>query len=145
MLGGTFADDLLKLIFHGTPIPNVAANAIASPLSSLYASLHTANPGVAGSQSANELNYSGYARVAVGRNSISWIVDSGVARPSGRISFGAMTDGLEVSAGWFAIGTAASGAGKILVRGRITPEIECRVGVEPALKSDTRIVFVNGA
>lgn len=35
---------------------------------SLYISLHTSDPGEAGSQTTNEANYTSYARVAVARS-----------------------------------------------------------------------------
>ena len=48
--GNTFELDLLALIFNATAIANIADNAAASPLTSLYVALHTADPGEAGSQ-----------------------------------------------------------------------------------------------
>ena len=65
----TFENDILKLIFNGTAITNVADNAATSPLANLYVSLHTADPTDAGNQTSNEISYTGYARVAVARNS----------------------------------------------------------------------------
>jgi hypothetical protein len=43
-----FENDLLKLIFNATAIANLADNAASSPLTNLYVSLHTADPGEAG-------------------------------------------------------------------------------------------------
>src|SRR5262245_35265390 len=57
MAGGkanTFDNDLLKLIFNATPIANIADNAATSPLTNLYLSLHTADPGAGGNQTTNE-------------------------------------------------------------------------------------------
>ena len=48
--GSTFDNDLLKLIFNGTTIANIADNAVSSPLTNLYVSLHTATPAAGGSQ-----------------------------------------------------------------------------------------------
>ncbi len=45
--GNTFENDLLKLIFNATAIANIADNAGSSPLTNLYVSLHTADPGEA--------------------------------------------------------------------------------------------------
>ncbi len=63
--GNTFENDLLLLIFNATAIANIADNASASPLTNLYVSLHTGDPGEAGSQTTNECAYTSYARVAV--------------------------------------------------------------------------------
>ena len=67
--GNTFENDILKLIFNATAIANIADNAASSPLTNLYASLHTADPGEAGDQTTNETSYTSYARVAVARTS----------------------------------------------------------------------------
>lgn len=66
--GNTFENDLLKLIFQGVAIANIADNAASSPLTNLRCSLHTADPAEAGNQSSNEANYGAYARVNVGRS-----------------------------------------------------------------------------
>ena len=67
--GNTFENALMKLIFQGTAIANIADNASSSPLTSLYLSLHTSDPGEAGTQATNECAYTSYARVAVDRDS----------------------------------------------------------------------------
>lgn len=72
--GDTFENDLLKLIFNGTAIANIADNAATAPLTDLWLSLHTADPGEAGSQTTSETAYTGYARVAVARTSGGWSV-----------------------------------------------------------------------
>lgn len=53
-------NDLVKFI----------ANAVAMPSygGTLYAHLHTADPGLNGTSSTNEISYTGYARVAVDRS-----------------------------------------------------------------------------
>jgi hypothetical protein len=40
----TFANDLFKLLFLGTPIANIADSAASSPITVLEFSLHTALP-----------------------------------------------------------------------------------------------------
>ena len=72
--GNTFENDLLKLIFNGTAIGNIADNAGTGPLTNLYVALHTANPGEAGAQNTSECAYTGYARVAVARSGSGWTV-----------------------------------------------------------------------
>lgn len=55
--GNTFENDLLLLIFNATAIGNIADNAASSPLTNLYVSLHTGDPGEAGNQTTNECAY----------------------------------------------------------------------------------------
>src|SRR5574340_1328219 len=79
--GTTFDNDLLKLIFQATGIANMADNASVSPLTNLYVSLHTADPGAAGNQTTNEVAYTSYARVAIARTSAGWTVTSNSVSP----------------------------------------------------------------
>ena len=64
----TFANDLLKLIFNATPIANIADNAVTAPLTTVTMALHTDDPGAGGTQSTNEVAYTGYARPTPSRN-----------------------------------------------------------------------------
>lgn len=116
--GSTFANDLLKLIFQAIALANIADNAAASPLTSLYISLHTADPGRAGSQTTSEANYTGYARIPLVRTSSGWTVTGNSVSPVAAINFGACTAGSNAITHW-AVGTAASGAGKILYPGSV--------------------------
>jgi hypothetical protein len=141
MAGGkasTFENDLLKLIFNATAIANIADNAGSSPLTNLYVSLHTADPGAGGSQTTSEAAYTSYARVAVARTSGGFTVTGNSVSPAATISFPAATGGSETET-YFAIGTASSGAGKILYRGPITPSISVSTGVTPQLTTASAV------
>lgn len=133
-----FENDLLKLIFHGTPIPGLADNA-AAPLTTLYLSLHTSDPGEAGGQNTNEVNYTGYQRVAVARSAAGWSINSNQVNPVAPIEFGEMTGGTSGTATYAAIGTAEVGVGKILYRGSLSPTIPFNIGVTPRLRTTTTI------
>lgn len=135
----TFENDLLKLIFNGVAIAGLADNAAASPLTNLYVSLHTADPGEAGDQTSNEISYTGYARVAVLRTSGGWTVTANSVSPNAPIEFGEMTDGANVTATHAAIGTHATGTGKILYSGALTPTIAVALGVIPRIKTTSTI------
>jgi len=135
----TFENDLLKLIFNGTAIANVADNAVTSPLTNLYVALHTADPGEAGTQSTSEAAYTGYARVAVARTSGGWTVTANSVSPTAAIEFGEMTGGTGATATYATIGVAASGAGKVLYRGALTPSIAYALGVIPRIKTTSTI------
>ena len=79
--GDTFENDLLKLIFNATAIANIADNAASAPLTNLYISLHTSDPGEAGGQTTNEIAYTSYARVAVARTSGGFVVTNNSVSP----------------------------------------------------------------
>jgi hypothetical protein len=136
--GDTFENDLMKMIFQATAIANICDNASASPLTNLYVSLHTADPGEAGSQTTSEAAYTGYARVAVARTSGGFTVTANSVSPAATITFGACTGGT-ATVTHFAIGTASSGAGKLLYSGTVTPNISVSNGVTPSLTTATAV------
>lgn len=133
-----FENDLLKLIFNGTAISDIADNDATSPLTNLYVSLHTADPGEAGNQSTSEIAYTSYARVAVARNSGGFVVTDNSVSPAAAINFPAGTGGAG-TATHFGIGTDASGAGKLLYSGTVTPNIVCGNGITPQLTTASTI------
>lgn len=136
--GNTFENDLVKLIFNGTAIANIADNAATSPLTNLQVSLHTADPGEAGDQTTSEATYTSYARVAVARTSGGWTITANSVSPTATISFPACTGGTNTIT-HFAVGTASSGAGKILYKGTVTPNIAVTSGVTPQLTTSSTI------
>lgn len=140
-LGSTFANDLAKLVLQALAIANIADNAAASPLTNLYISLHTADPGAAGNQQTNECAYTSYARVSKARSGAGFTVTGNVVNPASNIAFPTATGGSE-TATHVMIGTAASGAGKQLIRGTISPAIVISNGVAPTLTTATAINFL---
>ena len=133
-----FENDLLELIFNAVAIPNLADNAATSPLTNLYVSLHTADPGEAGDQTTNECAYTSYARVAVARTSGGWTIAGNSVSPAADIAFAEATGGTE-TATHAAIGTDSTGAGKILYSGAITPSISIVTGVTPRIGAGSTI------
>jgi len=136
--GDTFENDWLKLVFNATAISAIADNAASSPLTNLYVSLHTSDPGEAGDQTSNECAYGSYARVAVARTSSGWTVSGNSVSPAATISFPTASSGSE-TATHAAVGTASSGTGKILYRGAIVPNITITSGVTPELTTGSTI------
>ena len=128
--GDTFENDLLKLIFQAVAIADIAENDTTAPLTNLYVSLHTADPGEAGVQTTSEATYTGYARVAVARTSGGWAVSTNTADNVAAITFGACTAGSNTIT-HFAVGTASSGAGKILYSGALTASLAVSAGITP--------------
>lgn len=116
--GSTNASDLLKLQFNATPIANIADNAATAPLTNLYFALHTADPGAGGNQATNEATYTSYARVAVARTTGGFTVTANSVSPAALVGFPACTGAGQTYTHW-SLGTAATGAGKILYSGAI--------------------------
>ena len=136
--GDTFENDLLKLIFNGTAIANMADNAASSPLTNLYLSLHTADPGDSGNQTTSEATYTSYARVAVARTSGGFTVTTNSVSPVADVSFPACTGGTNTIT-HFGIGTASSSTGKLLYKGTVTPNIAVSTGVTPILTTASTV------
>lgn len=137
--GDTFENDILKLIFNATPIANIADNAASSPLTNLYLSLHSADPGEAGTEATNEVTYSGYARAAVPRNSTGFTVSGNSTTLTSAVNFPASSGGGS-NASHFAVGVASAGATKILYKGALSASIPCATsGVTPQLGTGTTI------
>jgi len=137
--GDTFENDVLKLIFNATAIANMADNAAASPLTNLYVSLHTADPGDAGNQTTSETAYTGYARVAVARTAGGWTVTSNSVSPVANIDFGACTASPGAAITHWAVGTASSSTGKLLYAGTVTPNITMATSVIPRLTTASTV------
>jgi hypothetical protein len=133
-----YETDLLGLLFNATAIANVADNAAASPLTNLFVSLHTADPGEAGTQTTSEATYTSYARVSVARTAGGWTVAAGSVSPVATISFPACTAGTNTIT-HFAVGAATSGGSKIFYSGTVTPNISVSVGVTPQLATSSTV------
>ena len=129
--GNTFENDLLLYLFNGTAISGLG--------SSVYVSLHTADPGEGGNQETSECNYGSYARVALNRTT-DWDVTSSDASPAAAIVFpGSTGDFDNQTATHAAVGTAATGPGKILYKGPIDPTIVVTFSVIPGLLTTSTI------
>lgn len=131
---------LLELLFNGTAISNIADNAASAPLTQVYISLHTSDPGEAGNQSTNEATYTSYARVAVDRSETGWTVTGNSVSPAANIEFPVGTGG-SGTVTHVGIGTAASGNGVLLFKGEVTPGIVTGTGYVPRLTPDSVITI----
>lgn len=139
--GDTFENELLNLIFKNTDIANIGdAGGLRGSVApgSLYVSLHTGDPGEAGSQTTSETAYTGYARVAVTRGAGFTVTGNSVS-PAANIDFGECTASPGTPITHFAVGTSSGGAGKVLYKGTVTPNITMAVGVIPRLKTTSTI------
>lgn len=136
--GNTWSADILALLFNGTTAANIAQNASVAPITNLYISLHTANPGAAGAQNTSEAAYTNYARVAVARTAGGWTLAGTTITPVANISFPVATGGSEIET-FFGIGTLVSGAGVLLYSGLLFPSIVVVSGVQPILTTGTTV------
>jgi hypothetical protein len=114
---------LLSLIFTATNWANIADNTATAPLTNLFVSLHTADPGEAGSQTTNETAYTGYARVSVARTTGGWTVSG--SDPTQVVNAATITfpqcgaTGATIT--HWGIGTLTSGVGVLLASGVVGP------------------------
>lgn len=135
----TTSNNILKLIFNATAWANIADNAASSPNTNLFVALHTADPGVGGSQTTSEVTYTSYARVTVARTTGGWTASSSASTsPVASITFPAGTGG-SGTATFFSIGMLTSGAGIILYSGTVTPNIVLGNGITPSLTTASTV------
>lgn len=126
--------DLLELLFTNvawTNIGNAGGLLPSSAAGSFYVSLHTADPGEAGTQSTSEATYTGYARVAVARSGAGFTVSGNSVSNAAAVTFGACTAGTNTIT-HFAIGTDSSGAGNLVESGALTASLAVSAGITPA-------------
>ena len=115
--------DLLEKIFKATALP-------WDGNSDLYLALHTADPGEAGSQTTNEATYTSYARVTVARSGVGWTVSNPTATNAALVQFPTCS-GSTNTITHVSIGTAASGAGQVLVSGALNSSLSVSSGIQP--------------
>lgn len=137
--GNIWSQDVLKIIFQAVASAGICDNAASAPLTNLYVSLHTANPGATGNQTTSEAAYTSYARVAVARTTSGFVLTGQSISPAADVTFPAATGGSETET-FFGIGTAASGTGILLYSGSLTPTIAVTSGVTPVVAAASTVV-----
>jgi hypothetical protein len=126
----TTCNNLLKLIFNGTAWTSIADNTATSPATNLYLSLHTADPGVGGTQSTNETSYTNYVRIAVARTNVGWTVTTNTASNAALAQF-AQCGATGATLTYVAIGMLSTGAGIILYSGALNSALAVANGIQP--------------
>ena len=133
----TFETDLLNLIFVNTDIAligDAAGLQNSATAGSLYVSLHTADPGEAGTQATNETAYTNYARVAVARTVGGWTVSGNTVSNAALVQFPQCgVTGATLT--HFGVGTDSSGAGKLLYSGALSSSLAVSSGIQPQFSS----------
>lgn len=126
-------NSLLLLIFNNTDFANIGDAAglqNSATAGSLYVSLHTSDPGEAGSQTTNETAYTNYARVAVARSGAGWTVTNNEASNTAAVTFPQCgVTGATIT--HFGVGTDSSGAGTLLYKGALTASLAVSNGITP--------------
>ncbi len=120
-LSNTAENDIVALLFN-------AAALNAAYTASLYISLHTADPGEAGTQTTSEATYTGYARATVARRSGGFTVTNNVAANAATVSFPECSGGTNTIT-HVGIGCSASGAGRLIASGAVSPNVNVSTGV----------------
>lgn len=139
-----FENDLLKLIFNNVAIGLIGDAAGLQPSAvagNLYLAFHTADPGEAGSaQTTNETAYTGYTRMPVARNTSGFTVTNSAVNLTTAVEFPACTASPGAALTHLSIGTTASGSGKILYSGQVSPAIAMQVGTAPKVSTAPNLV-----
>lgn len=128
-----FGTALLNLLLKNAALANVGDAAGIQPAATvgdLYISLHTADPGVGGSQTSSEATYTGYARVAVARTAGGWTVAGLNFSNTAAVVFPTATAGNSTIT-HFGIGSAAAGAGNLQLVGTIPAPVTVSSGITP--------------
>jgi len=129
----TMENSILKLILQNIAFANIGDAGGLQPSAtagSLYVSLHTADPGEAGSQTTNEVAYTSYARVAVARSAGGFTVTAEVGTNTAAVTFPQCT-GSTATATHFGIGTASSGTGVLLFSGALNASLAIANLIQP--------------
>ena len=122
--------DLLFLNIDWANIGDAAGLQNSAAAGSFYISLHTADPGEAGTQSTNEVSYTGYARVSVNRTAGGWTRSVSTVSNTSLVQFDQCTGGSATTT-HFGIGTDLSGAGNLLMKGALSASLSISNGIQP--------------
>ena len=127
---------LMKLLFQAVAWSLIADNTATTPQANIAMSLHTADPGEAGTGTTSEATYTSYARVNVARTTGGWTETAGSVSPVAAITFPAATGGTSVVT-HTAAGMTGGGASVLHMVGTVTPNITVNNPVQPILSTAT--------
>jgi hypothetical protein len=135
----SFESDLLLLVFNGVTINNLADDAATSPVTDLYVSLHTSDPGEAGSQDTNEATYGSYARVAVPRDVAGWTMTGPAVENAALVQFPQCTSGTNTIT-HVGVGMDSSGTTKLLYSGALSASLSVSSGIQPQFAAGSLVI-----
>lgn len=124
--------DLYFLNVDDANIGDAAGLQNSAAAGSFYISLHTSDPGEAGNQTTNETAFTNYTRSAVARTSGGWTrTANSIANTAAVAGFGTCgVTGATIT--HFGVGTASSGAGRLLWYGALTASLIVSSGITPS-------------
>ena len=129
-----FETALLLLYVNNTDHANVGdAAGLQNSLTagSFYVSLHTADPGEAGTQTTSEATYGGYTRMAVARTAGGWTVAGNNASNTAALTYPLCTSGANTVT-HFGVGSDLTLAGNLFFKGLLTASLAISAGIVPA-------------
>jgi len=131
----SFETAILNLYFNNTNHANVGdATGVrgSTTAGSFYISLHTADPGEAGTAVTSETAYTGYARVAVARSSAGFTISGNSVSNAAAVTFGSCTAAPGAALTHFGIVETSSGAGALHFSGALGASYQPAVGNAPS-------------
>lgn len=134
--GATWRADVLRLYFLGAAVAMVADNAAALPFTNHVVALHTADPGVGGSQSTSEAAYAGYARQLVPRSAAGWTLVGNTVSLTADLAFPVCTASPGPAITHWSI---SRGGGVIDYSGPVTPTVAMATLVQPVVTQASTI------
>jgi hypothetical protein len=134
--------DLLFLNIDWADVGDAAGLQNSATPGNFYVALHSADPGEAGTQSTNEVSYTGYARVAIPRTGSGFSRSGDTISNVAAITFGQCTAG-SASATYGSIGLASSGAGVILWSGPLSTTLPIVPPIQPVIAAGTFTIQVD--
>jgi hypothetical protein len=129
-----FETALLQLLFNNTNAANIGdATGLRGSTTAgvFYISLHTADPGEAGTQSTSETAYTGYARISVARSSAGFTISGNSVSNAALVPFGNCTASPGAAITHFGVGTDVSGTGNLIMSGALGASYQPAVGNAP--------------
>lgn len=127
---------IMKLLFQAAAWSLIADNTATTPQTNVAMSLHTADPGDAGTGTTSEATYTSYARVNVARTTGGWGESNGTVNPVAAINFPAATGGNSTIT-HCAPGMTGGGASVLHMAGTVTPNIVVSNPIQPILSTAT--------
>lgn len=126
--GNQTENDIMQFVFNGVAMPAYGAN--------LYVHLHTSDPGEAGTVSSNEADYTGYAPVAVARDSSGFTVTGNQAVNTAEVTFPECTGGSNT----ITHASVTTVGGQILYSGALSAPINISNLITPRFPAGTLVM-----
>lgn|SRR5574338_394861 len=144
----TWESDLLKLVFQNIDaalIGDATGLRGSSTAGVLYLSLHTADPTEGGTQTSSETTYTGYTRISVARTNVAWTVSGTTPTQvtnAAQVTFPQCTDnvGAPHTILYVGVGTASSGAGKLLYSGALGSSLAVSQNITPSFAAGALVI-----